>query len=291
MTSGISRAAALAAMTSAGLMFSACEGIVDTRSEYETVEDRQPVDTVERFSVELDYGVGNVEVRRSDQADTLYAYRLDYDRLHYEMETDFSPGVPEARFRLELDSTGRLPLGDNNNDLLFELSGDVPLDLAFSTGVGESYFDLTGLDVRRVRHRGGVGRSELTFDTPQREPIESIDVNSGVGEVVFRGLGNTRVRRFRCDGGVGEATLDFTGEWGEGETRAYIDLGVGELRMIIPEDLAVEVVVDEGFLSEVWARDFERRGNRYVRNAEPGQPARLVMEIDSGLGGVRMELR
>jgi hypothetical protein len=273
------------------VILAGCGGIVDTRTEHESFTSSRSLENFEELEVDLDFGVGNVEFGRSPDPGELYSIELDYDRLHYEPILDFESSGRRARLRFQLDSSGGIPFGDNDNDLVMHVSGGVPLDLELGTGVGESYVDLTGLAVRNLRFRGGVGTSELTFDAPQAEPASVIAIDSGVGEVIVRGLGNTRVREFRFEAGVGESELDFTGEWGEGTTEADIDVGVGELRLVIPEDLAVEIEVADSFLSDVSASAFERQGGRYVRNVTRDRVARLLIRIDSGLGEIRLEVR
>lgn len=278
--------ACLAALSLAG-----CAGIVDTRSEYETFSDSRALDEFERLDVDLDFGVGNLDLAVVEDTGQLYRLELEYDRLHYEPDLAFNSSGSTATLRFELDSTGGIPIGDNDNDLVLRLTPRIPLNVALDAGVGQSYLDFTGLRVERMSLDGGVGRSEIAFDSVQEPGLSVIDIDSGVGEVIVRGLGNARVNEFRFDGGVGSAEIDFTGDWGDARTRADIDVGVGEIHLLIPEELRVEILSDDSFLSDFSARDFERRGSRYFRNVVDGEPAQAVIRIDAGLGEVRVDVR
>ena len=85
--------------------------------------------------------------------------------------------------------------------------------------------------------------------------------------------------------------MDFTGEWGEGETRANLEVGVGELHILIPEDLAVSIQTDDSFLSSVRAPEFEQQGSRYTRNISGDAAPRVMIRIEAGLGEIRLDIR
>ena len=275
----------------AALVVTGCVGAIDTRVEYETLSESQPLNGIEELEVDLDFGIGNLEVSQSFEVDELYSLDLEYDRLHYEPELEFRSAGSTGTLRFDLESTGGFPFGDNDNDLVLRLAPGVLVEMEMSTGVGQSFLDFTGLQVRSLRLEAGVGRTELNFESPQDEPMSVIDLEIGVGEVRVRGLGNTRVRDFRFEGGVGGAEVDFTGEWGDGETRADFEVGVGELRLLIPEELAVSIQTDDNFLSNVRAPEFERRGDRYTRNITGEDRPRVMIRIEAGLGEIRLDIR
>lgn len=261
--------------------------IVDTRAEYETFEETRPVDDVETLRLELDLGVGRLELLPSESGGPLYEIELRYDRLHYEPDLEFSGAGSTATLRFELDSTGSFPIGDNENELRLRVSPDVVLDLEVSTGVGQSTMEFDDLRVRSLRYEAGVGRTEMSFPTVLADPADFIEVESGIGEFLLHGIGNTRVADFRFEGGVGAAELDFTGDWGPGTTRADVKVGIGELAITVPEDVVVEIDAEDGFLSEVTAPGFTRSNRGYRSGPEPG-PARIDMRIESGLGEIRI---
>jgi hypothetical protein len=282
------RRRAVSALVALTFLGSGC--IVDTRSEFETLQDSRPVGDVERFRIDVDLGVGRFELVAGEPGGPLYELDLNYDRLHYEPEVEFSTSGAEGTLRFDLDSTGNFPFGDNDNDLRLTVSRDVVLDLEISTGVGRSSVELDNLQVRRLGFEGGVGQAELSFGTVSAEPMESIDLESGVGEIIVHGIGNTRVVDFGFEGGVGSAELDFSGDWADGTTRVDVEVGIGEITIALPDDLVVEIETNDGLLTEVRAPGFRRFGSRYRRESDSG-PVRVDMRIESGLGEIRIERR
>jgi hypothetical protein len=148
--------------------------------------------------------------------------------------------------------------------------------------------EFDNLQVRELRFEGGVGQAELSFGTPFNEPMDTIDLESGVGEIIVHGIGNTRVSDLRFEGGVGSSDLDLSGSWGDGNTNVDIEVGIGEVVVRVPDDLIVEIETEDDFLTNVDASGFRRSGNRYRRDGDDG-PVRVELYIESGLGEIRIE--
>ena len=88
--------------------------------------------------------------------------------------------------------------------------------------------------------------------------------------------------------GVGEITLDLTGLEGAippGE-RTRVRLGIGQVLVVVPEDLTVEVVASAGLGSVVLFGD-EEGGLDVTRELTPGG-AVLELELSVGLGEVEV---
>jgi hypothetical protein len=193
---------------------------------------------------------------------------------------------------MRLEMTGRSGVGiggsQSDNDLTLRLSDKIPLGLDVTTGVSESHLEMSSLQVRRLHLRGGVGKTDVTFDKPPAEPMQSLDVESGVGELVIRGLGNTRVGHVDLKGGVGRTELDFTGDLGTATSDATVKVGVGAIRLIIPRDADVEIDGEGSFLSNISAPSFDHHDRTYTHQGGGGSHIRI--RVQSGIGGVEVEL-
>src|SRR5262249_26606833 len=151
-----------------------------------------------------------------------------------------------------------------------KLTDQVPIDLDLSSGVSESRLDMTGIKLRKMRLRGGVGKTDVTFDKPSGQAMSSLDVESGVGEIVIHGLGNAQVDQVDFKGGVGHAELDFTGDLGSSRTEARVKVGIGEVRLTIPRDADIEIEAEGSFLSNISAPSFEHNGRNYTHHGGGG---------------------
>src|SRR5437867_2400467 len=269
------------------ILTAGCDSLIDDPPDYQVMRESRPVGTAKEMAVTLRYDVGVLEISKSSGAD-LFSFDLEYDRRRTTPKLDFEAG-DRASLRLEVDTRNSLSGGKRDSDLSLRLSETVPLDLDLRTGVSDSHLDMTGLLVRRMRLRGGVGKTDVSFDKPLSEPVKSIEVESGVGELIIRGLGNARVERLELKGGVGRTELDYTGDLGNTRSESTIKVGVGQIRLLLPRDANIEIRANGSFLSNVNAPSFERNGDTYTHRGA-GDGSKINIQVESGVGGVTVEL-
>lgn len=274
------------------LLFSAgCEPMFDEPAEYESFRESRPLGNVKEMSLDLDYGVGKLEIGKT-QPGELFTLELEYDRRRYVPKFDFDESGGRASLDFELDRTrpGFFGDSDGDNELTLKLNDATPLEIDLSVGVAESHLDFSDLDITRMRLRGGVSRTEVSFDRLASRAMSLMEVESGVGDFTVRGLGNARVEQLELKGGVGRTVLDFTGDWGDWSTRTSVTVGVGHVRLVIPREVPVEIRAEGSFLSNISAPSFERDRNRYTHNLSGGAEPKIEIRVKSGVGSVTVEL-
>jgi hypothetical protein len=272
------------------LLTAACHEIVDnTPPDYQTLKEARPVGNAKQLDVRLQYDVGALEVR-AGKGDDLFSLNLDYDANRSKPRFDFSESGDRATLRLTMDDHH---LGFNSskraNDLTLTLNDKVPLDLDLTAGVSDSHLDMTDLDIKRFHLRGGVGKTEVTFDHPTETSMSSFEVESGVGNLVIRGLGNARAEQLKVSGGVGRTDLDFTGDLKDTQISSEISVGVGQVRLVLPREVGVRIEADGSFLSNISAPGFDKEGNTYTHRGSENS-TKIVIRVRSGVGGVTVEL-
>jgi len=268
------------------LMIAACSvGPADMH----TLRESRPIGSAKEFDVHLKYDVGRLEIAKIPGGE-LFSFDLDYDRRRFEPKFNFDGAGDRASLRLDMDKISDLGFGDEENHLTLRLTERIPIDLDVSAGVSESQLDLSDLKIRRLRLHGGVGKTEVAFNRAVAEPVKEIEVDSGVGELTIRGLGNAQVERFDLAGGVGSAELDFTGEAAAMRNETNIKVGVGEIRLLVPRDANVEIHGESGFLSNIDAPSFERNGQTYVHRGGNDE-LKIFIRVESGVGQVSVNLK
>jgi hypothetical protein len=269
------------------LITAGCDAVNSEPPDIQMMRESRPLGAVKEFRVELKYPIGQLEVTRIAD-ENLFSFDLQYDRRRFDPKFHFDEA---DRASLSLDLSGRTSVGagsGGDNDLTVRLTDKVPLDLDITTGVSESHLEMTSLQIQRLRLRGGVGKTEVTFDKPPSTPMQSLDIESGVGELVIHGLGNTHVSHVDLSGGVGHTELDFTGDLGTTRSEATVKVGVGSIRLIIPRDADVEIDGQGSFLSNISAPSFEHHDRTYTHHVQGGP--RIHITVESGIGGVEVEL-
>ena len=269
-------------------LIAGCGPMISEPPDMQSMRETRPMGSVKDFNVDLKYDVGNLEISKITDAN-LFSFDLQYDKRRYDPSFRFDEG-DHASMHLDMNHRNEIGIGSgrNDNDLTVRLTDKVPLNLDITTGVSESNLDMSSLQIRRLHLRGGVGKTDVTFDKGSPEPMQSLDVESGVGELIIHGLGNTRVEHMDLKGGVGHTEIDFTGELGMTRCDATIKVGVGSVRLIIPRDADVDIDSQGSFLSNVSAPGFEHRDHTYTHNGNGG--AHIHIRVESGIGGVEVEL-
>ena len=272
----------------ATLVLTACIDIDTGPPDMQTMKESRPVGTAKDLAVRLTYDVGTLEVR-SAKGDDLFSFNLDYDARRSSPRFDFDQG-DHPRMTLAMNARSGLRNSKRGSDLNLRLNNGVPLDLDFSTGVSDAHLDMTDLDIKQLRLRGGVGRTEVQFDHPVQNPMGSFEVDSGVGNLTIRGLGNARVERLKVNGGVGRTELDFTGDAKEVRTDTEINVGVGQVRLVLPREADITIEGEGSFLSNISAPGFDKDGHTYTHRGAESGAGRITIRVRSGVGGVTVEL-
>jgi hypothetical protein len=271
------------------LTLASCANFDAGPPDMQTMKESRPVGNTKELSVRLNYDVGSLEVRSNHGSD-LFSFNLDYDARRSNPRFDFSEG-DRATLNLSTNSSRSFHSGNRReSDLNLQLNDATPLDLDFSTGVSDSHLDMTDLQIQRFRLRGGVGRTDVSFDHPVKAPMTDFDVESGVGNLTIRGIGNARVERLRVNGGVGRTELDFTGELKDTHPDTEINVGVGQVRLLLPREAGITIEAEGSFLSNISAPSFDKSEHTYTHRGADNATNKIFIRVRSGVGGVTVEL-
>jgi hypothetical protein len=165
----------------------------------------------------------------------------------------------------------------------------VPISFDIEQGVGKGYYDMTGLQVKDFTLSNGASDVVLVFNEPNSEVIDNLSVESGVSKFSGLHLGNANFRRFRFEGGVGSSSLDFSGQL-SGEVDVDVELGLGALTILVPQETGARVFYDEGWMSKIdYDDDFSKTGEtQYSSENYPTARGKMNVRIEAGLGRVRL---
>jgi len=190
------------------------------------------MDGVERAELELDLGIGELELEgQSDMGDLMVA------------DLELAPGSDVSdRFKVEGDvARGRLAsekdfyalpgiLGNKASRWDVQLNSRVRWDMDVESGAGEVRLDLSDLRVNDLRLDAGIGAVHVTL--PRRGTTRA-RVEGGVGDMHIT-IPEGAQARFRVDRGIGDLTVggrfqrrgDYYETSNFGSAESYIDLEV-----------------------------------------------------------------
>ena len=135
-------------------------------------------------------------------------------------------------------------------------------------------------------HGFHAGRTEYEWDLRlSREVPLDLDIQFGAGEANLE-VGDLALRSIKVDMGVGHLDLDLRGR----PKQSYdvrISGGVGEAVVRLPSDIGVEARA-EGGLGSIQASGLRHEGNRYYNDAWETAKVRIHLEIQGGVGSIRL---
>lgn len=114
-----------------------------------------------------------------------------------------------------------------------------------------------------------------------------LEVDAGAGECTLE-LGGLDLSELSVSAGAGELTVDLAGEWTR-DLDAEISGGVGEVTLRVPRDVGVRVRSQSG-IGSVSAEGFRIDGGAYVNGAYGSSPVTLDIDLQQGVGDVRLEV-
>jgi hypothetical protein len=238
-----------------------------------------------RVELQLEMGDFIVEPGPPDEGLRVEA---EYDTGTYELveryeAADDGTWVYRVRFKSKVSWFRRL-WGDNRvqNKVKLIVPRGRPMAVSGRVGMGQSRIELGGLWLTDVDLRLGTGDHELSFDEPVVEPLPRLRIESGVGEMKFRGIGNASPAETSIQSKVGDLRIDLRGDWRQDGT-VDVDFSVGDCRVTLPDDVHVDV-----------ERAQVSVGERRMRNLEPSEPVpegapTVTLRVDSSVGDLRIE--
>jgi len=224
------------ALAAAGfvLVFSACEGRRETRTETRTID----AGGAKSAAVSVRMGAG--ELRLSGGAASLMEAEFTTNVKYWMPETDYRVVGERGQLTVRQRRGRNLFFGHRRNDWDIRLTATLPLDLDIKLGAGENRLDLRGVDLTFLEVNMGVGELRLDLSGPRTRDLE-VRVPGGVGSATVTLPRDIGVR-VEVDGGIGSVSAHGLVKDGHryvnevfGKTAAAIrmevDAGIGSIEL------------------------------------------------------------
>ena len=224
-----------------------------------------------------------------DDAGMLYDAELRYDQDRAAPQHRYD--VAGHRLELRLRPVGNAGVRVTNREQLAQrasltLAPSVPLTLDVILGAGEGEIELGGLRLQSAAFHTVATRTIIRASRPNPIACETLDLDSGVAEVITEHLGNLRCAEIRFEGGVGETTLDLTGRW-TSTLRVQAKQALGNLKLVLPKDAGVRIVLDRT-LTTFEPLGFTRDGAAWVTPNFRTAARTIQVDITTAVGGIEV---
>jgi hypothetical protein len=144
------------------------------------------------------------------------------------------------------------------------------------------------LDIQQPGSVKGVGTNigDYKWNVKLNNAVaQDFEVNLGAGTANLD-LSAVNIRSISVNMGVGEVELNLRGK-PKKDYGVSIHGGVGEARLLLPKDVAVEANVTGG-IGGIEAIGLTKEGGRYVNEAHKNGPTMIRINIEGGVGSIKL---
>ena len=179
------------------------------------------------------------------------------------------------------------------NDWEIKMGKTKPFRLRVKTGVMRGEWELGGLPLTGLDVETGVSQSKLSFSEPNPETVNTVSIQTGVGEARLTGLLNARFREMRVGGGVGDVRLGFTGAELVEDANVRVEGGVGGFNITVDKDtralFKVSGLTHVNALGKIYRVKGGFGRSEYANDAYDDKEGPILeFDITLGLGGITL---
>lgn len=159
--------------------------------------------------------------------------------------------------------------------------GSAPMDLVISAGAYDGTLELGGLALKSLEVKDGASNVDLSFSKPNPIEMSILRYATGASDVKLTSLANANFSTLTFSGGAGNYTLDFSGELQQ-DAVVTVDSGFGNLSLIIPEDVNVQVTVTSAATNINHGSGWTQNGKDYTQQGDDGFTLTVIVNMAAG---------
>jgi hypothetical protein len=255
-------------------------------------EEKYKVALSKPLTVQLEVTAGEVIFEKSPEADCIFT-KFEYTENEFRPKIEFNEKKNRIMIRLSKKSWHNVEKGDGKNwaCVTVRLPSGPDIYLISRLKAGEAKMRLGGLRLKEVDLAHWAGELSVDFDTPNLIPMDYLEINPKIGEANLMNLGNARYKEAYINGGIGELYVDFKGAV-EPDSKAKVDLDIGETTVVLPDTAAVRVTIGGTFSflsSKQILGSFYKRGRYYYSDDYDEHKPKCTFVITPGLGELKVE--
>ena len=247
-----------------GIMLNACTINRFRVGSLETITETIELGEADTLRADIRMGVGEIEI--TGGAEDLVQAEFNFNVDELEPNFSFDDSGSKGELLIEHKDTEDFPVGDYDDvrsEWILQFADDIPVDMRLTLGAAKSSLDFQGMALTNLNIEMGAGDAEIW-------------------------LGNNDLRELDIEMGAGELTIDLTGNWNQ-DLSGEITAGVGNLVVLLPNDVGILLNVDMGIAS-METNGLDVNGDDYTNLAYGKSEITLRLDIQGGVGRIKLEV-
>lgn len=173
-----------------------------------------------------------------------------------EVEFMYGNEALKPEFTVEEDSISirnkieKLGLGKPVNKWEVNITDRLPLEVELDSDASDVKLDMSRMIINKLNAQINASSAKLYFDEPNKGSVDKLRMNANASDVNIYGAGNIGFGVLALDSNASKVSVDLTGESRE-DAEIRIDANASTVRLKLPEDIGVRIVVDKYELSSV----------------------------------------
>ncbi len=269
-----------------GVAFALLGATTAGAQEWRSLRSARQLHDTGAYDVRVKYAAGHLDLAAASSP-FLYEMDLHYDAANANAIHTLAEGRVLTLGVERESSVVRAGRSADENRMRLALSPDVPMDLALELGAVEAELDLGGMALTSLDIRAGANATRVRFDRPNRLAMRSLEIEAGAASVVVSNIANANAALLSVEAGVGTVELDFGGTW-TNDLAASIDVTLGTLRLLVPQDVGVRLDVGK-VLARVTAEGLTSRDGALVSDNWDTARYKLTVRAKTVLGTVDLK--
>lgn len=245
------------------------------------ISEAGPASSSAESPTDLVIGMGGGKLELRPGGDKLVEGTVEYNVAEWKPE--ISSNAKEVRIEQTIRDASFLGGTIVNNwDLRL---GNVPMNLTVQAGAYDGNLDLSGVPLKGLRISDGASKATVSFDKPNPVSMPNFTYSTGASNITLEGLLNANFDEMNFKGGAGNYSLDFSGKITR-EVKVFIDSGLGNITLYIPEGINAQVNVSGGLNNVSTQGTWTIEGQEY-RTIDTQGPL-LKIQVNVGMGNLQL---
>lgn len=266
------------------------------------------LDDISSLDANFEYGFGKLTINPYRETRAILG-SITYNSIQTDPEVNYRKNGTSGILTVEINNPGldegvKTNVNFNLKQLEFSSKKDwmkseidfllpiaVPLRLNLDFGLGDADLDLSEIQLRGLNVDCGLSDVDIVLHKPNQVVCDSISLSNGLGDLHAEGLGYTNARRLDLEVGLGSAYVDLRGQTAS-NMEIDIQVGLGTLNLVLPENVNIRIEVGKSFLSSVEISGLRSREENIYTSPDwkSGRPT-FTIDLQVDLGSADVYLR